>query len=274
MTERFLFSLFWRRGVLWESSGRLNTRPNICVLAAAEEHASYMSRAQTQSAKAAAAALLMCSSCYASRTQAISLLIDLHPVQRWTDTNIHLESRKGQLTLFNFPKKASTRQKLIVFLFLEDLFTSSTSTWAGLTAKLLLKGCRLLCRVEECEARAVSNIISVSSLCLFCVSKRVVSTAECGDMHEGKGEELLTDTDRFKRMIMVSSESTRKREGRVAVYWRSADFTFGSVVFSCSIGIQNHNEKPENEDNSSPLNLESVQYICEQLSEYSFGVIK
>ncbi len=36
-----------------------------------------------------------------------------------------LRMNEGQLTLLNFPKEASTRQKLIAFLFLVDLFTSS-----------------------------------------------------------------------------------------------------------------------------------------------------
>ncbi len=43
-----------------------------------------------------------------------------------------------------------------------DLFTSSTSTWAGLTAKLLLKDRMVLCPVEKWEVQAVSNILSVS----------------------------------------------------------------------------------------------------------------
>ncbi len=51
-------------------------------------------------------------------------------------------------------------------------------------AKLLLKDHTVLCRVKEREAQAVSNILSVSSLCLFCVS-----TAECGGTQEGKGGE-------------------------------------------------------------------------------------
>ncbi len=63
--------------------------------------------------------------------------------------------------------RASTKQKLIPFLCLMDLFhvhlfTSWTSIWTGLTAKLLLKDCMLLCCVEEREARAVSIILSVS----------------------------------------------------------------------------------------------------------------
>ncbi len=61
-------------------------------------------------------------------------------------------------------------------------------------AKLLLKDCTLLCPVEEREAQAVSNFLSVSYLCLFCVSKGVVSTAECRGAHEGRGEEQLTQT--------------------------------------------------------------------------------
>ncbi len=74
---------------------------------------------------------------------------------------------EGQLTSLNFPKKASTRQKLRAFLFLTDwlcgfIYFLDKSTWDGLTAKLLLKHCTLLCRVEEWEAQAVSNILSVS----------------------------------------------------------------------------------------------------------------
>ncbi len=74
---------------------------------------------------------------------------------------------EGQLTLLNFPKEASTRQKLtalqlLVNLFHVDLFSSST--WAGLAVKLLLKDTvlTLLCHVEEWEAPVLSNILSVS----------------------------------------------------------------------------------------------------------------
>ncbi len=52
---------------------------------------------------------------------------------------------EGQLPLLNFPKMAKKRQKLRAFLLL-----------------VLLKECTLLCRVEEREAQAVSNILSVS----------------------------------------------------------------------------------------------------------------
>ncbi len=65
-------------------------------------------------------------------------------------------SSKGQLTLLNFTKEASTRQRLIAFLFLVDvfhvdLFTSSTWAQAELTSELLLKDRTSLCRVEECK---------------------------------------------------------------------------------------------------------------------------
>ncbi len=43
----------------------------------------------------------------------------------------------------------------------------------------------LLCRVEEREA--VSKIF-FSVPCLFCVSKVVVGTVECGGAHEGMGD--------------------------------------------------------------------------------------
>ncbi len=72
----------------------------------------------------------------------------------------------------------------------------------------------LLYNVEEWEAQAVSNILSMSYLCLFCVSKGVVSTAECGGAHFGK------------------------RGG-------SSDLIFQSVVSSCSIGVQNQNKDPK-----------------------------
>ncbi len=56
----------------------------------------------------------------------VSTLFYMAPIKRFVRVN------EGQLTLLNFAKEASTRQKLIVFLFLVDLFdvdsfTSSTS---------------------------------------------------------------------------------------------------------------------------------------------------
>ncbi len=52
-------------------------------------------------------------------------VFNMVPIKCFSDVN------KGKLTLFCFPKEASTRQKLTVFLFLVDLFnvdlfTSST----------------------------------------------------------------------------------------------------------------------------------------------------
>ncbi len=35
---------------------------------------------------------------------------------------------EGQLTLLNFPKEASIREKLVAFLFLVDLFAFTMST--------------------------------------------------------------------------------------------------------------------------------------------------
>ncbi len=70
------------------------------------------------------------------------------------------------------------------------------STWA----KLLLKD-----SAAPLFLQTVSNILSVSWLCLFCVSKGVVSTAECGGMHgKGKGEEEATQT--------ILRECRKKRE--------------------------------------------------------------
>ncbi len=40
----------------------------------------------------------------------------------------------------------------------------------------------------------LSNIFSVFWLHLFCVSKGVVKTAECGGTHEGEGKEESTQT--------------------------------------------------------------------------------
>ncbi len=37
-----------------------------------------------------------------------------------------------------------------------------------------------------------------------------MSTEECGEAHEGKGEEYLTNTDRFERSKKESTENTRK----------------------------------------------------------------
>ncbi len=119
------------------------------------------------------------------------------------------------------------------------------STWAGLTANLLLKERTLLCPVEEWEA--VSNISSVSQLCLFCVSKGMWVQLSVKEHIRGKGR------SNWHRLFWENAENKRKREGGVTVFWRSTDLTVRSVVFSCSIGVQNQNERPENEDNSSPF---------------------
>ncbi len=61
----------------------------------------------------------------------------------------------------------------------------------------------ILGRVEESEARAVSNKLLVFYLCLNCVSyltKRVVSTVECGGAHGGEKGGGGSYTDRFERM--------------------------------------------------------------------------
>ncbi len=95
--------------------------------------------------------------------------------------------------------------------------------------------------VEEWEVRAVSNILSVTCLCLFCVSnwtKGVVSTVECGDVHRGGKGGGGSYTDRFETM-----QTTQGRQKVwVTVFWRSTDFTVLSVVFSCFIGVQNQNQ--------------------------------
>ncbi len=134
-------------------------------------------------------------------------------------------------------------------LFHVDLFTSP----AGLMAKLVLKDRTFLYRVEEWKAQTVSNISSVSYLCLLCVSTGVVSTAECRGTYEAKGEEEPTQT------ILRKCRKYKKRQRAwVTVFWRSTDFTAQSVVFSCSIKVKSQNERPKNEYNSSPLNKLSV----------------
>ncbi len=59
----------------------------------------------------------------------------------------------------------------------------------------------------------------------------------------------VTDTNRFERMQKIQG----RQRARVTVFSRSSDLTVGSVVFNCSIGAQNQNERPENECNRSPL---------------------
>ncbi len=75
---------------------------------------------------------------------------------------------------------------------------------AGLVAKVRLKDGavpKVLVHVEESEAQAVSNILLVSCLCLFCVSNRIkgaVSSAEWAQQEvckvETKGEKEATQT--------------------------------------------------------------------------------
>ncbi len=78
--------------------------------------------------------------------------------------------------------------------------------------------------------------------CLFCVSKGVVSAAECGGV-QGGGK-WGADTDRFERVQKIQG----RERARVTVSWISTDFTvWWSVVSSCSIGVQNQNQGQENE---------------------------
>ncbi len=147
----------------------------------------------------------------------------------------------------NFPKEVGTRQKLGLFLYLVDLirlnlFTSSTSTWTLLMAKLLLKDCMLLFRVKEWEAQAVSNILSVSLLYLFCVSKGAMSIQQSAEAHTREEGGVINWHRPFSWMQKVQ----RRERARVTVFWRSTDFTVQPVVFSCSVEIQNQNERPEN----------------------------
>ncbi len=75
---------------------------------------------------------------------AVSTLFKMAAIEGFLFVCLFFGVNEGQLTLLSFPKEANTRQRLIAFLFPADLFhvnliTSSTSTWAALTAKLLLK---------------------------------------------------------------------------------------------------------------------------------------
>ncbi len=63
----------------------------------------------------------------------------------------------------------------------------------------------------------------------------------------------MTDRGRRNRHrpFLENAENRRKREGGVTVFGRSVDFTVQSVVFSCSIGVQN--QRPRNEHNMASL---------------------
>ncbi len=69
----------------------------------------------------------------------------------------------------------------------------------------------LLCHVEESEVQAVSNILSVSYLCLFCVSEGVVSRAEYRGAHEGGRGAGGSYTYRFERMQKIEEGRQRAR---------------------------------------------------------------
>ncbi len=74
---------------------------------------------------------------------------------------------EGKLTLLNFPKEASTTEVYSIlvscgFILCGFIYFLNMSTWPGFTAKLMLKGCTLLCPVEEWEAQAIRNILLVS----------------------------------------------------------------------------------------------------------------
>ncbi len=82
------------------------------------------------------------------------------------------------------------------------------NTWAGLMAKLLLKdgavpilpGC-----VEELEAWVVRNILSVSYLCLFCVSNQKERSAEARTGEMGRRK--------LHRPFWENAENRRKTVG-------------------------------------------------------------
>ncbi len=78
-----------------------------------------------QTCQLAHTALSRCPPLLCSDTAALcSLLHELLSALclKWHQYGAFFQVNEGQLTMLNFPKKASTRQKLIVFLFLVDLF--------------------------------------------------------------------------------------------------------------------------------------------------------
>ncbi len=115
-------------------------------------------------------------------------------------------ANEGQLTLFNFPKEASTRQKLRAFLFLVDLFTLSMSTWAWLTNKMLLKDHTLLCPIEEWEMQALVTFYHCPS-CVYFVSVKGLWVQRSVEARRGE-----RGRRNWHRPFWENAENTRKRE--------------------------------------------------------------
>ncbi len=86
----------------------------------------------------------------------------------------------------------------------------------------------------------MNDILSVSYLCLFCVSEEIVSTAESRRVQEGKGKEETTQTI-LRRMHKIEG----RQRARVTVFRRSTNFTVWLIVSSCSIGVQNQIKDPK-----------------------------
>ncbi len=95
-----------------------------------------------------------------------------------------------------------------------------------------------------------------------------MSTAECGGAHEGKGVEELTQT-----ILRECREYKENKEGAGHIFWRSTDFTVQSVVSSCSTGVQNQTQRPENEYNMSFLN-DTKAVLCLFTTHYYWQLPK
>ncbi len=112
----------------------------------------------------------------------------------------------------------------------------------------------ILGRVEEWEAGAVSNGLSVSLLCLFCVSKSTFTQRSAKvRMEEWKGMEEATQT--VLRKWGKYKEDWR-RESQFFQYPQT--LLFPSITSRCSKGVQKPNERPENENNMTFLRFALV----------------
>ncbi len=87
-----------------------------------------------------------------------------------------------------------------------------------------------------------SQWIFISVLYVFCVSEGGCEYSRVWRCVWGKGGGV-TDTDSFERMQRIEG----RERARVTVLWGSTDFIVQSVVSSCSTGVWNQNQRPENE---------------------------
>ncbi len=133
--------------------------------------------------------------------------------------------------------------------------------------KLLLKNgtvATILGRVEESEVQTVSNILSIFSLCLFCVNswtKGVLSTMELAQWGARTGEREREEEATLT--ILRECRKYKKEKGQVVQFSEDLqNFAIGSVVSSCAIGVQSQKQRPKNEYNMSSLMKISVSLSC------------